>query len=75
MLDETLKFHAFQSGEFKCDNIFLKLQSKNTEIRHFGPKYKESVFLLENLHLERFEGVDSKYDHGFSNCYLKKKNK
>ena len=51
MLDETLKFHEFQSGGF---NGFLKLPPKNIEIRHFSPKYQE-----------KFEGVGSKYDQSF----------
>ena len=46
ILDETLKFHKFQIGDFKYDNRFLNLSPENTQIRHLkfagvDSKYKK----------------------------------
>ena len=47
---------------YKYDNSFSKLQSKNTQIRHFWFQFLAFSFLHETLQLGKFEGTDFKYD-------------
>ena len=54
--------------------VFEKLPPKNFQIRHFGLKCNEFLFLLENLYFEKFEGVDFKCGDRFFK-FLPKKNK
>ena len=43
----------------------LTILISNTQMKHFCAKYKQFLFLHETLQQEKFEGVDSKYDHRF----------
>ena len=51
-------FDKFQGADFKHDNSFLKLYSKNTQLRFF-------FVFLQNLQLDKFKGADFKYDNSF----------
>ena len=55
----------FKSSDFMCDKSFLKFQSKFTQARHFCPKFKDFLFSLKTLALEKLERADLKYDDGF----------
>ena len=42
---------------------FLKVQPKNTQIRHFWSQIQAFLFFREILQLDKFEGADFKYDN------------
>ena len=59
--------------------LFLKFLPKNTEIKHFwskipkcgsfGPKFRH--FIHQILQLDKFEGIDFKYNNRFLKFYCK----
>ena len=65
-MHQTLQQDKFEDVDFKYDNNIFKFQPKNTEIWHFGPKFKNFYFLYKILQPGKFEGADFKYDNGFS---------
>ena len=44
---------------------FLKFQPKDTQIGIFGPKFRHFYFFHKILQLDKFKGVDFKYDNSF----------
>ena len=54
--------------------ICFRILAQNTKMRHFGRRYPNKAFLVQNLgifvfckilQLDRFEGADFKYDNSF----------
>ena len=70
VLGETLKFEKSQKRDFKHGNSWLS--PKNDQIRHFSPKYKEFLFSQKCFHFEKFNGVDSKFNHEVFKFLFKK---
>ena len=61
-----------EGADFKYDNIFLKLQPKNTQIRDFLYQTQAFLFFREILQIDKFEGVDFKYGNRFFLKFLPK---
>ena len=61
VLYETLKFHKFQSDDFKHDNGLLKLLPNNTQVRHYSLKYKDITFLIKNSHFKKYDHMIFKF--------------
>ena len=65
-MHQTLQQGKFEDADFKYENNIFKFQPKNTEIGHFGPKFKNFNFLHEILQQANSSGADFKCDNGFS---------
>ena len=61
VLYETLKFHKFQSDDFKHDNGLLKLLPNNTQVRHYSLKYQDITFLIKNSHFKKYDHMIFKF--------------
>ena len=76
LFDKELEVNKFESADLKYENsffIFLPQQQpykaflvKNTQIRHFWFQIYAFWVFHEILQIDKFEGVDFKYDNSFS---------
>ena len=46
--------------------MVFKIASQNTQLRHFWFQIREFLCCHQTLQLDKFKGVDSKYNNGFS---------
>ena len=63
---QILQLDKFEGADFKYDNSFLKLLLKNTQIRHFGPKFRYVLLFAKfcdqtNLRVLIFKILAQKY--------------
>ena len=63
-----MKFYSFINSRVLIKNlitVFIKLQPKNTQIRHFCSQIQAFSFFHEISHFDKFEGAGFKYDTSF----------
>ena len=60
-----MQFKNFEGTDLNYENSILKFQPKNTQIRHFWSQIYGFLFLHQTFQLEKFGGVDFKFDKSF----------
>ena len=74
-MHQTLQQGKFEDADFKYENNIFKFQPKNTEIGHFGPKFKNFNFLHEILQQANSRVLISNVTMVFQNYCPKQLNK
>ena len=79
---EVLQIEKFESADFKFDNSVFKVLAqkylynlfwvKDTQKWYFWPQILTFLFLCKILSLQKFKGIDLKYDKVFLKFYPKK---